>query len=366
MTATVRYFSTAGAGSEDGTSWANRAPLFNGSNQWSSVITGHDFSTSGLVCRVGPGSYTCGQTLQNSLFTTAPTGDFPLVIEAADSSGDQLAVPDPAWVSSQPVWDDTDMPVITFDTIASLTLNTEQDFYIFRLLKFVSAVAPSANAGSLQSGYWDWCFLVISWSQASGYGFQDDRCWPTNCCVHHTGSNGNGVGYQPSQVKNVRCVSSGTGGAGFKTSESSYQVFAHCTAIGWSYGFLFNQASDGWQRLVWRCLAANATNSGFYQDRTNTPIQLSRYANCAAVNNGGYGIKADSTGATALVENGYFKDNTSGSMSLTGDLPTDLDNITGSDGDFVDEDAASNFDKDYRFSKTGPYAGYPIGPGWEI
>ncbi len=87
MATVTRYFSTAGAGTADGTSWANRAALFSG-GAWSTVITGFNFTGSdSLECRIGPGSYTITASLASGLFANAPTVSNPLILQGCDSSG---------------------------------------------------------------------------------------------------------------------------------------------------------------------------------------------------------------------------------------------------------------------------------------
>lgn len=73
MAIVVRFFSTASAGTGDGTTWANRAELFPSGN-WSTIISANNFSVDSLECRIGPGTYVPTQRLQGSVYSvSAPT-----------------------------------------------------------------------------------------------------------------------------------------------------------------------------------------------------------------------------------------------------------------------------------------------------
>src|SRR5689334_12015839 len=102
MAITTRYFSTTGAGAADGTTWADRAALFSAGN-WSTVITGFNFAgTDSMVARVGPGNYTCSQSLASGLFANPPTIANPLILHACDSSGNLIDPPSPTWTADLP------------------------------------------------------------------------------------------------------------------------------------------------------------------------------------------------------------------------------------------------------------------------
>lgn len=72
MAIVIRYFSTASAGSGDGTTWADRAVFFTG-GAYSTVLTNFDFSGSDtLHCYLGPGTYGIGETLGSSPLLLSP------------------------------------------------------------------------------------------------------------------------------------------------------------------------------------------------------------------------------------------------------------------------------------------------------
>lgn len=106
----VRYFSTTGAGAADGTSWANRAALTDGSN-FSTIITENNFTNDGMLCLVGPGTYNHSQRLTSSIFTVAtPTAKNQLVFQAVDSNGNIYRAQPSNWSAAQSLWDTSNMP----------------------------------------------------------------------------------------------------------------------------------------------------------------------------------------------------------------------------------------------------------------
>jgi hypothetical protein len=112
----VRYFSTTGAGAEDGTTWADRAP-FIVSGAYNTIITAFDFSGSdSLEVRLGPGTYSSAPQLDNNDFTVAlPRPKNPCLIHGCDSSGNRI-VPDTSWNCCEGSLDTTGYPVIEIET----------------------------------------------------------------------------------------------------------------------------------------------------------------------------------------------------------------------------------------------------------
>jgi hypothetical protein len=137
MAVITKYFSTNGTG--DGSTYANRAALFNSGN-WSTEITGVNYSNDTLICFVEPGTYTCNQTLDSSIFTNPPTtnGLSALVFIAA-KEGEVWQDPRPDWNCCEPEWDTTDMPFIQGSGLALVTLGSSY-FYGFN---FESAIADA-------------------------------------------------------------------------------------------------------------------------------------------------------------------------------------------------------------------------------
>jgi len=112
MALITRYFSTTGAGTEDGTSWANRAAFYS-AGTCSSIITSFNFAGSdSLEVRLGAGTHsTSNNSFTSALFTNAPRPANPLTIYGCDSNGDRIIPPvwnccqGPLPVSNFPLWD---------------------------------------------------------------------------------------------------------------------------------------------------------------------------------------------------------------------------------------------------------------------
>ena len=166
MAIVTRYFSTTGAGAADGTSWANRAALFSAGN-WSTVVTGFNFAGSdSLLCLIGPGTYSCGQQLQTSTFTNAPTAANNLFLHGCDSSGAALTPSNPGWTADTPVDWETGLPVID-QTANVATLSFSADLCTARLIKFTSS---ARTTGVVVAANLDWCVVVNSTSNTSAAG----------------------------------------------------------------------------------------------------------------------------------------------------------------------------------------------------
>lgn len=343
MALVIRYFSTTSAGAADGTTWADRAALFS-AGVWSSVITGFNFTGGdSLVARIGPGSYTCSQSLATGVFTSgAPAIGRFLILEAADSSGDALAHPDPDWVSAQPAWDDSSMPVIaTATNVATL----EAGFIESKLLKFTaSAVNGWIVSGSILHS----CVLVHSGNMGSGRGLTNGNAfgcvikmtgtqwdYATNSGCHNTRLEGN-----PSASSNNRNGNAGGtmtkstayGFVGYAFLASSTGGAVDSVFVGGSYGIYNNHASN--LKLVRNCVIVGAANWGV----ATAAAASMTITNCRLRNNTSGAITATSTGEAIELSN----DTTSG---------TDAD-------EFVD---AAN--RDYRIKYGSAYWGKGIGAG---
>jgi hypothetical protein len=111
MAVVTRYFDVTGAGAANGTSYANRAPLFN-AGTISTIITGFNFSGSdSLFCIIEAGSYTQSATTNNTSFANPPTMANPLIMNAG--TGGNLWEPPHGWSSATPFPSTAGQPHIT-------------------------------------------------------------------------------------------------------------------------------------------------------------------------------------------------------------------------------------------------------------
>lgn len=169
MAIVVRYFSTTGAGAEDGTTWADRAAFFSG-GVYSTIITGFNFAGSdSLEVRLGPGTYSCGNvTFTGSLFANPPRPANPLTIHGCDTTGNRIV---PAlWNCCQGPLPVTDYPLWDFGTGA---LNIQN--IILRCLSLLNnSTSPTINAsGTLNFGNGtsaEYCLFKNTGGQAAGFG----------------------------------------------------------------------------------------------------------------------------------------------------------------------------------------------------
>jgi hypothetical protein len=196
-----RWFSTTSAGSGDGTSWANRAALFNSGN-WSSIITGFNFSVDSLVAYVGPGTYSNTQQLNSGLFTNAPTQTSVgrLSFVGCNSSGVRLSPNNPDWICAQGPLDVTGYPVIeTNQNIFNTSVCVNCEFFVI--------TRPSGNASVVQSvgGSYRWCRIVNTSSGTSATTAVSTTSAFANCEFECTGTSFSAVATAPLS-NNIRVI----------------------------------------------------------------------------------------------------------------------------------------------------------------
>lgn len=182
MALVVRYFSTTANGLGNGTTWEDRAALFTTGN-WSSVITGFAFNGSdALECRIGPGSYTCTQTLDSAKFTVAaPTSTNYLLLHGADSSGNRAAPTDATWVAAKGEWSTTGLPAISGHTAAYVS-------GIYSRLRLLCFSGSAASATLLSGGLsTDWCTVENTADVATSGSVVAPAGMVANCVFKHLG-----------------------------------------------------------------------------------------------------------------------------------------------------------------------------------
>jgi hypothetical protein len=366
MAVVTRYFSTTSAGAGDGTTWADRAALFS-SGDWPTVITGFDFSGSdSLVCRIGPGSYTCGQALATGLFANPPVLLRPLVLHAAQDGGDLWVPPDPGWVSSQPTWSETGMPVIATTTNISTTTLVP---LAIRGLKFTASDRSGVMVDGPNNA--DWCVFENSTDSTSNIPFSVGNC-ATNCVGRAFGDR-YAVIVQSGTSRlcdNIRCVGIPTGssgtriGFGIGTLNTSASINAsRITVIDNDNGpgISLPNTSAAARVLLANCLVAGAT-TGIFMPGNSAPTQTSQVTGCVVVKCSAYGIAATANLCNALIANNRLRNNTSGNFNGFGNYPTDNnDTSSGTDADeFVDSAGG-----DYRIKNTSDLWGKGYGAGDE-
>ena len=156
-----RFFDSAGAGTADGTSWANRAPLLS-AGVVSTIIRGFDFTSDSLEAYIGPGTYAITSTL--STFTS-PGGGSPTVnnscsLMGCDSSGNLWIPPNLDWCSAQPTWNTAGMPLINNGS-NQLFSNAGLILYGLNIIGSHAGTLVSTHAKST------WCYIENTASSTS-------------------------------------------------------------------------------------------------------------------------------------------------------------------------------------------------------
>jgi hypothetical protein len=366
MALTVRYFSTAAAGTGDGTTWANRAALFSSGN-WSSVITGFAFGSDALECRIGPGSYACTQTLNTTTITTDPTRANFILLHGCDSSGNRLAPIDTDWTSDIGAWDDSSLATISTTTnIATISLI---HCYV-RLLRFN---ATSANQNVVQASAVDWCSVVNQQNSTTGVvGVQVPNGGVlSNSIVSCTGAAYEQVIFvNQGAVFNCRATgvtgtTRGRNGIEFASTIGSSNGYASaygCTVTGCGgAGIAITTANAAVRVSVSRCTVYSVGGSCYLGNSTASQTDRQVITGCVGVSGGAYGVDASSSGI--VLTNSRFRNNATANFNGFGNYPTDLDIYTtaASDSDDFVNAAGGN----YQIKSTAGFANRNIGVSQE-
>lgn len=371
MALTERYFAVTAAGDADGTSVANRAALFDGSGNWSSVITGFDFSANGLRCRILPGAYTCSQTLNTTTITTDPTAANPILLHGAAADGSLLTPPNPNWQSCQPAWDtaagwtSSNWPVIATTTnIATISLA----HCFIRLCCFTASGRTGGGVLGLSGGL-DWVSCSNSASNASAGAVASGFVAMSNCVLTCTGSTYSSVlaSINADSVSNARIVGGGSSGdcIGWKYSGTTTNtIFSRCTIIGnYGAGWAYTGTNAGVTVRFWRCTIANNTSNvadGILFPDTSSQTARSYIDSCIITGNGGYGIDPGGANTNLVVTHCRLRDNTSGNFGTFGNYPTDLNNDVSDSTDAAEYVDATNGDYRIKASATIWGKGYGV------
>lgn len=333
------YFSTTGAGAADGTTWTDRAALLTAGAP-NTLILGFDFTTNTLECYVGPGTYAL--TTGFVTFTsTAPTLAIPCILQACDPSGVMWVPPNPGWVSAQPVWDTSGMPVFATTT----NINTVNHVaIIIRGIKF-TASGSTSNPPIASHHSIDWVHCVNSASNTNVFAVSGTPNSQTNCCLEVTGTAYNAVSnsvltsigtHDNIRLQGNASASSGNR-RGWGSGTNSRQRLSRITSFNNVGGGVVNTSTGSSARLdmdrsvIYGSGAAGVSVAG----TSATPGNVS---GCVIVGSGTYGIDVTGTGRMG-VWNSRFRNNTSGNFNGVADWPTDWNNLlsAGTDADeFVD------------------------------
>lgn len=361
MAIVTRYFSTSSAGDADGTTWAKRAALLDGSGYFSSVITGFDFTSNSLLCLIGPGTYTVGQNFTSALFSVnTPTIPSPLIFHGCDSTGAQLTPPKNGWQSAEPEWDMTGVPVLSF---GGSYYGTLANFFVYHINISGSRagyILPSLMGGS-------WCKFSTTSSSTSGYVLSTVANPLTNCIIDASGASAFVyIAIPGTPLINCKLVgpgvSTGSGTRDGVYGTAGYDII-NCTIsdIG-GHGVSIAAATATRRMEIINTTIANCGGSGINLANSASPItSRSGIYNCMITGCGAYGVNANSQMA-AIVKDCRMRNNTSGNTPAgLGNYPDYL-NIDTSAGTDANEyvDPASY---DYRIKSSSHLWGKGYGAG---
>lgn len=362
MALVVRYFSTSSAGAGDGTSWADRAALFTTGN-WSSVITGFDFSGSdSMECRIEGGlTYTCSQSLATGLFSNAPTVANPLMLHGCDSSGNKLSPPDPDWVSAQPAFTDTSLPTIDSTTnITQVNLTTCQ-------LRLTKHTASGRNGAVILALLMDWGVVSNSTSNSSAGAVASVLV--SNSVLSCSGSSYGAVASQVNaipmdnvRVEGVAGSSGNRDGVAF-SGTTARNVLSRLTVVGnGGRGIAYTGSNAGVTLFLNDCTVVGNAGDQVQFPNTASQTNICVARRCLITGGGAYGINPGAN-TNLLVSQCRLRDNTSGNLGTFGNYPTDLNNYT------TDSDDATEYVNaaggDYRIKYGSAIWGMGFGAGDE-
>lgn len=357
MAIVVRYFSTTGAGTEDGTTWADRAPFISG-GAYSTILTGFDFnSADSLECRLGPGTYTVPATLATAVFSVAaPRPDYPLVIHGCDSSGDRL-IPDLSWNCAQGTFDSSLFPILVCGTSYQINLQN----LTLRCVAFEGSVNNTialTNAGS----HYDWVVGTNTRASAGEVINVDGNSLVTNSYFYHTNATHGRIVRNNGPLVNVRLKGnpSATSGERLGIGTIATGLWQNCRGpvcildcigggVTSAAGYILTNAT------IYNCghgvshsQAAGQANTGAFK------LHVSRnfIANVTT------GISSSNPGPAAMIQHNRVRATTAYSLP-DNTFYADNDTAAGNDTDeFVD--AANG---DLRIKNTSTYWGKGYGAG---
>ena len=360
MGVVTRYFDVSAAGAGDGTSWANRAALFSGGN-WSTVITGHDFSSDSLQVFIGPGTYTCNQTLSSGLFSVAaPSVLRPISLISCDASGDRWEPPDATWTSARPVWDVSGMPVIQCGTSLTVNLSSINNIRLYglRLTSGPSGLFASiVGTGELL----DWCVVDLVCSsgnsqlvnlakvQNSVFRNHVSTTWNEKCVAVNSSR----------ACDNVRCEQSvvNNSSSAIVFGDGGISRVSRCTAVGFAKGFWQTNSVATASFIVDRCLAWKSDNVGtaFYYNSNASPLTYHNLIQSVAVGFE-FAIRVGASDPT-YISNTWVRGYTTETSGTVGSMPRDLSTWSSTD----DSDFVSSATGDFRIKYGSPLWGLGVG-----
>lgn len=187
MAIVVRYFSTTGAGAEDGTTWADRAPFISG-GAYSTILTGFDFNAGdSLEVRLGPGTYNCPAIIATAIFTSNPPRPAnPLTIHGCDTNGDRIVPTE--WNCCQGSLPTTGYPVLDLG-VYSVNLSNLN----LRCLYLTGSGGNVVNSGLSYGSSYEYCRIESTSSSNTNPAQLNGNSFVHSCHIICTGNGWNAL-----------------------------------------------------------------------------------------------------------------------------------------------------------------------------
>jgi len=243
---TTLYFGNTAAGAGDGSSYANRAKLWNAGNTgWSTLVTGHNFGTNGMLALLAPETYTVPAALTSGIFTvSAPSVIRMLEFNPCGTDG-SVWQPDLGWRSAQGNISTTGMAEFNCNAGPFNLANT-----VIRGIRitYTSSASPLLNFRIL-----DWCCVDHSGNGTTAYGVSTGNSIISNCQINMTGTTSYGAGINSTSDTNVfncRVIGNRTASSGNRVGVQSSLpgatimcVVNDCTILNNDIGIFINNAT---------------------------------------------------------------------------------------------------------------------------
>ena len=349
MAIVTRYFSTSAAGAGDGTTWADRAQLVNGST-WSSVITGFNFSAADtLLCLVGPGTHTAGEALVTGSFANPPTVVNRLLMHGCDASGNRLFPANLGWSAAQPAWDASGLPVITTTTnVATWGIPNS----VLRLLTFTTS--GSTSSGIISSAVvMDWCNIVNNVNGANTFSASTTVGRISNCLFTMAGASFRSavVAQAATFITNTKFINTGGSGSGIRrgieqTGSGSGTVVYGCCIVGFTGAGIGTSSAiaTGCVAQIRNCVFAG-NGTGIALNATASQTLHHHIEGCLITGNTVAGINGQ-TNASVVITRSRLRDNNAQNIINATNCPTDWDLDTSAGVDATE--FADSANGDYR------------------
>jgi hypothetical protein len=305
--------------------------------------------------------------LTSALFANAPNIANFLAFLASDSSGNRWAPPDPGWVSAQPAWDNSTMPVITTTTNVQ---TTNLDYCYWYGIRLTASGRNGAVVSNVGRGGFEWCQIVNSTSNtaavAANLGNTNQSRNIVAVCSgtsydHVVSMTATMISHDNIRVEGNLSATSGNRWGVNLTSNGRKAISRMTVMKNVGAACLVTGSGGSGLYLMKSCIVNNAAN-GLDVTYSATNSDGSKINKCIVVGNGGFGYSQPNTNNFLVLSDCRFRNNTNGDVSNSQHyLEVNNDFSAGTDADeFVD--AAGG---DYRIKKTSLLWGRGLGPGDE-